>query len=105
MANACCSIEMEPRTLSEGQLSQARQVAADVVQKLVPKEASTIFFNKEAKPNFLMKEEEEEDKRKGQDDKFDVEREEIKIIQVPCQCSNTQSPTELELKEPLSAPF
>ncbi|XP_028778958.1 uncharacterized protein LOC114735428 [Neltuma alba] len=38
-----CSIELEPRTLNEGQLSQARKVAEDVMQKMEPMEASCLF--------------------------------------------------------------
>ncbi|KAJ7011875.1 hypothetical protein NC653_002080, partial [Populus alba x Populus x berolinensis] len=45
MANICCSIEMEPRTLREAQLSHAREEAADVAQKMEPKEASDVFIN------------------------------------------------------------
>ncbi|KAI9107834.1 hypothetical protein K1719_021170 [Acacia pycnantha] len=37
------SIELEPKTLSQGQLSHARKVAADVVQKMEPKGASALF--------------------------------------------------------------
>ncbi|XP_022992446.1 uncharacterized protein LOC111488747 [Cucurbita maxima] len=43
--NARCSIEMEPRTLNQGQLHQAREVAADVVQKLEPTEASLLLID------------------------------------------------------------
>ncbi|KAF7843389.1 uncharacterized protein G2W53_000294 [Senna tora] len=39
-----CSIELEPMTLSQGQLSQAREVAQDVVKKLEPNEASALFI-------------------------------------------------------------
>ncbi|KAK9102334.1 hypothetical protein Sjap_019588 [Stephania japonica] len=34
MARFCCSIETEPRTLNQGQLSHAREAAVDMVQKL-----------------------------------------------------------------------
>lgn len=43
MANVCCPIEMEPRTLSQGQLNNAREAAAGVVQTMEPREASNIF--------------------------------------------------------------
>ncbi|KAK4760764.1 hypothetical protein SAY87_005657 [Trapa incisa] len=43
MAGTCCPIEMEPRTLRQGQLNLAREVAANVVQKMPANEASGIF--------------------------------------------------------------
>ncbi|RYR40717.1 hypothetical protein Ahy_A09g046455 [Arachis hypogaea] len=43
MEKRSCSIELEPRTLSQVQLIQVREVAADVVQKLEPREASALF--------------------------------------------------------------
>ncbi|KAA0051034.1 uncharacterized protein E5676_scaffold347G00210 [Cucumis melo var. makuwa] len=43
--NVCCSIELEPKTLNQGQLHQAREVAADVVQKLEPSEASLVLID------------------------------------------------------------
>ncbi|KAI3427655.1 uncharacterized protein J3R85_009214 [Psidium guajava] len=43
MASTRCPIEMEPRTLREGQLNHAREVAADVIQKMEPDKATSIF--------------------------------------------------------------
>ncbi|KAJ8479643.1 hypothetical protein OPV22_023370 [Ensete ventricosum] len=39
-----CPIEMEPKTLTEGELSNAREAAVEIIQTKVPKEASTIFI-------------------------------------------------------------
>ncbi|THU52935.1 hypothetical protein C4D60_Mb10t09140 [Musa balbisiana] len=38
-----CPIEMEPKTLNEGELSNAREAAVEIIQTKVAKEASTIF--------------------------------------------------------------
>uniref|UniRef100_A0A0A0K9S8 Uncharacterized protein n=1 Tax=Cucumis sativus TaxID=3659 RepID=A0A0A0K9S8_CUCSA len=101
--NVCCSIELEPKTLNQGQLHKAREVAADVVQKLEHSEATLVLIDmvERLRPMKCMfggggggggslREFEEERKR--------------------CQCSyvsTDQSPNKvLELlKEPLSAPF
>ncbi|KAF5453106.1 hypothetical protein F2P56_028044 [Juglans regia] len=53
--NIRCSIEMEPKTLNQLQLNHAREVAADVVQRMEPNEASALFtdrvrFNEESRP-------------------------------------------------------
>ncbi|XP_051119523.1 uncharacterized protein LOC127243508 [Andrographis paniculata] len=47
--NVCCAIEMEPRTLSQGQLTHAREIAEDIVQKTDLHEASAVFIQ-EFKP-------------------------------------------------------
>ncbi|KAJ6427496.1 hypothetical protein OIU84_022989 [Salix udensis] len=111
MANICCSIEMEPRTLSEGQLSHAREVAADVAQKMGPKEASAVFVNG-LRPVVSIKEMSEVEGNGDRDDHKVAECREktAEIIDKPCQCScnpkDKESPDHhLDLKEPLSAPF
>ncbi|KAJ1388753.1 hypothetical protein SESBI_38844 [Sesbania bispinosa] len=98
MANTSCSIELEPRTLSQVQLTQAREVAAQLVQKLEPNEASALLIEGLIHP---IKEEThmDENTRKAEgipdDDK-----------PCNCQCSCiTQNPFHITLKEPLSAPF
>ncbi|XP_002299733.3 uncharacterized protein LOC7470576 isoform X1 [Populus trichocarpa] len=127
MANICCSIEMEPRTLREGQLSHARvskafdllqalnvsffqEVAADVAQKMEPEEASDVFING-LRPVVSIK---EMSQIEGNGDRHDHKVVECKektaeIIDRPCQCScipkDIESPDQLNLKEPLSAPF
>ncbi|XP_023898519.1 uncharacterized protein LOC112010410 [Quercus suber] len=102
MANNCCSIETEPKTLNEGQLNRAREVAADVVQKMEPNEASTIF-NEILSPQIKDQEREKEEKEIHEP----VEKGDI--IERPCQCLCTtaivESPDPTSLKEPLSAPF
>ncbi|KAM3380184.1 hypothetical protein P3S68_005757 [Capsicum galapagoense] len=44
MANFCCPIEMEPKTLKQGQLNLAREVAVDIVQNTESGEASNLFL-------------------------------------------------------------
>ncbi|XP_021295071.1 uncharacterized protein LOC110424741 isoform X1 [Herrania umbratica] len=113
MANVCCSIETEPRTLNQGQLSHAMEMAADVAQKLEPREASAIFI--EMVLNWLLqglisateiKEVELADKEK------EVEcNQRAQVTERPCQCScdNMESPDTNNilnnLKEPVTAPF
>ncbi|KAF9690108.1 hypothetical protein SADUNF_Sadunf01G0161500 [Salix dunnii] len=111
MANNCCSIEMEPRTLSEGQLSHAREVAADVAQKMGPKEASAVFING-LRPVVSIKEMSQvEGSRDRHDNKVgECKEKTAEIIDRHCQCSgipkDKESPDHhLNLKEPLSAPF
>ncbi|KAG6727817.1 hypothetical protein I3843_02G124700 [Carya illinoinensis] len=53
--NIRCSIETEPETLNQLQLNHAREVAADIVQRMEPNEASALFtdqlrFNEESRP-------------------------------------------------------
>ncbi|OAY53062.1 uncharacterized protein LOC110613993 [Manihot esculenta] len=110
MAKVCCSIEMEPRTLREGQLTHAREVAADVVQKMELKEASIVFIEElKSVPAMKMEEmEENENKEKHKFLNVDCKEDgEAPKIESPCQCSVTEmeySP-EQTIKEPLSAPF
>ncbi|CAK7356741.1 unnamed protein product [Dovyalis caffra] len=111
MANTCCLIEMEPRTLREGQLNHAREVAADVVQKMEPKEASTAF-NKGLRPVVSIKQmnQIEENGDQHNDKLVKCKEETAEIIDRPCQCSCVtenieESPDQMNLKEPLSAPF
>ncbi|KAH7547233.1 hypothetical protein FEM48_Zijuj01G0288000 [Ziziphus jujuba var. spinosa] len=104
MDKICCSIELEPRTLNQGQLNHVREVAADVVQKLEPHEASTLFVEGLRAV----------DSTKKMEQKIDEEvvvefKEKTELIERPCQCAclntNSETPVEHELKEPLSAPF
>ncbi|KAG4211707.1 hypothetical protein ERO13_A02G118500v2 [Gossypium hirsutum] len=95
MANVCCSIEMEPRTLNQGQLNHARGMAADVAQKMDPKEASASFIEgiglmtsggeiKEVVTELTLTDDEEKE--------VGVQN----IVERPCQCSckinNIESP-------------
>ncbi|KAL9460582.1 hypothetical protein AB3S75_003727 [Citrus x aurantiifolia] len=102
--NTCCPIEMEPKTLREVQLNHAIEVAADAVQKMEPEEASISFI----KDSEAVGVEEKERTQKGQ--QFPNDQKTMNpIIKTPCQCSlmnvNVDSPDQINLKEPLSAPF
>ncbi|KAI8017261.1 hypothetical protein LOK49_LG04G02733 [Camellia lanceoleosa] len=113
MANPCCTIEMEPRTLNGGQITLAREVAVDIVQKKEPDVASNIFMG--LKPVSGINEEVVvQNVETGDSLDRVVESEEKKtdiVIGTSCQCSCTtsimESPDDLQLKlkEPLSAPF
>uniref|UniRef100_A0A2N9FEK6 Uncharacterized protein n=1 Tax=Fagus sylvatica TaxID=28930 RepID=A0A2N9FEK6_FAGSY len=101
MAKTCCSIETEPKTLNQGLLNRAREVAADVAQKMEPSEASTIF-TEGIRPSFQEKEEEQLHKPVECEEKADITKR-------PCQCLSTttiiESPDQVRPREPLSAPF
>ncbi|XP_012069104.1 uncharacterized protein LOC105631559 isoform X2 [Jatropha curcas] len=115
MAKLCCPIELEPKTLKEDQLIHAREVAADVVQKMEPEEAqaSTIFIKGMTAVVSIKEMDNIEENGYGEDDKrlaADCNKESSEIIDSPCQCSViSTSTTNLEfpeqIKEPLSAPF
>ncbi|KAH6781359.1 hypothetical protein C2S52_001890 [Perilla frutescens var. hirtella] len=111
MANFCCSIELEPRTLKQGQLNHAREIAVDIVQKNEPDEASTIFNElqglkevvgiKEPPPVVVVSGENtvEEGGRAV------LINEEINV-ETCCQCLVVETSPECRvIKEPLSAPF
>ncbi|XP_052176135.1 uncharacterized protein LOC127790602 [Diospyros lotus] len=107
--NPCCSIEMEPRTLNQGQLYHAREVAVDILQKKEPTDEPCGVFIQEAttiqKTEVFVKGDLVDDKLKH------VECEEkTRIIGTSCQCicssnGSIESPDQMNLKEPLSAPF
>ncbi|MED6118885.1 hypothetical protein PIB30_006676 [Stylosanthes scabra] len=99
MENRTCSIELEPRTLSQVQLIQVREVAAEVVQKLEPREASAIFVEGLVHP---LKDE----NNGGKIEKEEVIMVDDEIKECQCQCSfNNEITNHVNLKEPLSAPF
>ncbi|KAM5579152.1 hypothetical protein ABKV19_009104 [Rosa sericea] len=111
MAKVCCSIEMEPRTLSQVQLNHAREMAADVVQKMEPNEASATF-SEGLRPISSKRQMEQEDADgDGEEPKIFLvlELEEAQVYERPCQClcaaANIETPDQEKLKEPLSAPF
>ncbi|KAK7349201.1 hypothetical protein VNO77_06379 [Canavalia gladiata] len=107
MAKTPCSIELEPRTLNQVQLTQAREVAAEVVQKLEPREASALFIEGLIHP---IKEVTHMDENGRQVEKIVdcmVKAETIteeKACHCQCSCA-TENPFPINLKEPLSAPF
>ncbi|XVF26816.1 hypothetical protein REPUB_Repub14bG0051600 [Reevesia pubescens] len=120
MAKVCCSIEMEPRTLNQGQLNHAREMAADVAQKMEPREASAIFIEqgmglisgvaiKEVVDELKLTNEEKEVGVEKHDEYFNQKEKAQSIEERPCQCScennNIESPDPNNLKEPVTAPF
>ncbi|XP_054779609.1 uncharacterized protein LOC129287471 isoform X2 [Prosopis cineraria] len=103
------SIELEPKTLNQGQISQARKVAADVVQKMEPKEASSLFTEVEE----MMDGDEEKvvEKQVGCMNKIEMMEEKAcnNIINLYSPAM-VDSPSDHQLhtihqNEPLSAPF
>ncbi|CBI36081.3 hypothetical protein VitviT2T_013361 [Vitis vinifera] len=110
MAKVCCSIEMEPRTLNEGQLHHAREAAVDIVQKMEPKEASNVFADGMRQVVTVKEMEQlEQMAEKEQLEKLAECNETAPAIGGPCQCScfptNLESPDQAGPREPLSAPF
>ncbi|KAK4361877.1 hypothetical protein RND71_017118 [Anisodus tanguticus] len=110
MANFCCPIEMEPKTLNQGQLNLAREVAVDRVQNTESDEASNLFLEGgkqvvQIKEALVLIEEAEsiQEDCAGQVVKTNV------VIEALCQCACPSaimdSPDQSKLKEPLSAPF
>ncbi|XP_055827181.1 uncharacterized protein LOC129895482 [Solanum dulcamara] len=112
MANFCCSIEMEPKTLSQGRLNLAREVAVDIIQNTQSDEASNLFLEggkavvqiKEALVLIEEAEAVEQESCIGEVVKTNV------AIEASCQCACPSaviddSPDQSKLKEPLSAPF
>ncbi|KAL4309447.1 hypothetical protein GQ457_01G039550 [Hibiscus cannabinus] len=94
MAKVCCSIEMEPRTLKQGQLHHAREMA----QKMEPEETAAVLI--EGIGGVEVKQEVKEEE-KG-----------VNIVGRPCQCAcqtlQIESPDphfNNPVKEPLTAPF
>ncbi|KAG6384118.1 hypothetical protein SASPL_120517 [Salvia splendens] len=118
MANYCCSIELEPRTLKQGQLDHAREIAVDIVQTKEPDEASTMFTELQGLKDVVEIKEPavvvtvsgenlqpqkvvEESGRGGA-----VFKEEVVTVETYCQCLVVESSPECrDIKEPLSAPF
>nr|XP_011466665.1 PREDICTED: uncharacterized protein LOC105352133 [Fragaria vesca subsp. vesca] len=112
MARVCCSIEMEPKTLSQVQLNHAREKAADVVQKTESSEASATF-SEGLRPIYSKRQTERENTSKEGEEvqnKLILELEESQVLsERSCQClcgaANIETPDQENLKEPLSAPF
>ncbi|KAI5651251.1 hypothetical protein M9H77_37256 [Catharanthus roseus] len=135
MANFCCSIELEPRTLKQQQLDQAREIAVGIIQMNQPNEASNVFVEElelgvgamketavmvvpaaagTSKPEKAKEEEEDYSSSKS------MSMSKVDDV-VQCQCAlNLNSPTPTtttttmdspllllhsKFKEPLSAPF
>ncbi|XP_019417955.1 PREDICTED: uncharacterized protein LOC109328784 isoform X2 [Lupinus angustifolius] len=100
MENTSCPIELEPRTLSQMQLTQAREVAAEIVQKLEPIEASTLFLEEIRKIG--------ENERQVEELIDCIEKDEFIHAEKACHCKcscNVENTLHSDIKEPLSAPF
>ncbi|CAN4086858.1 unnamed protein product [Withania somnifera] len=110
MANFCCSIEMEPKTLNQGQLNLAREVAVDIVQNTKSDEASNLFLEG-GKQVVQMKETLALIKEAVQEDCFGEVVKTNVVIEASCQCAcpsaiiDDSPEQQSKLKEPLSAPF
>ncbi|XP_030526395.1 uncharacterized protein LOC115738049 [Rhodamnia argentea] len=110
MASTCCPIEMEPRTLRQGQLIHAREVAEDVIQKMEPNKATSIFTEglKLTNPTKDAGRSAEHGEEVG-GEPIESQKQRAECIEKPCQCSCAsglgESPDQPELKEPVSAPF
>ncbi|OIW17154.1 hypothetical protein TanjilG_21131 [Lupinus angustifolius] len=107
MENTSCPIELEPRTLSQMQLTQAREVAAEIVQKLEPIEASTLFLEELIYP---IKEIRKigENERQVEELIDCIEKDEFIHAEKACHCKcscNVENTLHSDIKEPLSAPF
>ncbi|CAM8910770.1 unnamed protein product [Rhodiola kirilowii] len=118
-ASLCCSIEMEPRTLSEGQLNQAREIAGGIVNKFERRDAE-IIFTEGLKPIHSTKEVGSEIIESAQRERIEngiaiagVTNEKAQIMEKPCQCAlappveepSTKHQAHLMLQEPHTAPF
>ncbi|XP_011080609.1 uncharacterized protein LOC105163815 [Sesamum indicum] len=115
MANFCCSIELEPRTLNQGQLNHVREIAVDIVQRKEPDDEASMILNHDQglrKPVVATKETVVlvvSDVATPPPSKEVIETE-ITTVETYCQCSASaltveSSPEECRVKEPLSAPF
>ncbi|KAM1011273.1 hypothetical protein FF1_046496 [Malus domestica] len=112
MAKVCRSIETEPRTLSEGQLNRAREIAADVVQKMEPTEATALFLEglRPVGSAKEMKHMIDGEQLQLQTKLLDW-KEEAQILERPCQCLCSTAIVETPDQEtqlitgPVSAPF
>ncbi|KAJ4958051.1 hypothetical protein NE237_025162 [Protea cynaroides] len=109
MACLSCSIEMEPMTLNQGQLNNAREAAVDIVTKLEPEKASDVFIEG-LTPVVPINTREEMLKKRDQHHPTVDSKESALVIKRSgeCTCSSItidESPEMAKLREPLSAPF
>ncbi|KAI4331429.1 hypothetical protein MLD38_029619 [Melastoma candidum] len=114
----CCPIELEPRTLSQVQLNHAREAAADVVGKMEPAGATTIF-TEGLKPVRTSKEMERSIELAGLRDRYEcggddmesseeekLRRTKEKTCECSCKAAAIDSSDEaIKIKEPASSPF
>ncbi|XP_043704910.1 uncharacterized protein LOC122654745 isoform X2 [Telopea speciosissima] len=109
MACLSCSIEMEPRTLNQGELNNAREAAVVIVSNMEPQKASNVFIEGHRQVVPLNRTEEMPKKRDDIHTTVD-NKESALVIERSCECSCTstsidESPEIEKLREPLSAPF
>ncbi|GAV77552.1 hypothetical protein CFOL_v3_21023 [Cephalotus follicularis] len=102
MANIRRSIELEPRTLNQGQLHHVREVAAGAVQKMEPKEGSATFERGAVIPVMEMQQMEA---KRDLVDKFVKCTQKAKIDERPCQCSCNTNDIECLNQMKLGPPF
>ncbi|XP_042484147.1 uncharacterized protein LOC122064505 [Macadamia integrifolia] len=117
MACLSCSIEMEPRTLNQGELNNAREAAVDIVSKMEPQQASSVFIEGlrpvvplNRREEMLIKSDELHTPVDSKESTPVDSKKSALVIERSCECSFTstsidESPEMEKLREPLSAPF
>nr|DAD44635.1 TPA_asm: hypothetical protein HUJ06_002865 [Nelumbo nucifera] len=105
MAHPSFFIEMEPRTLSEGELKDVRVAAVDIIKKLEAKKATDVFIEG-LSPVVSIKDMEKLVKRRDELHKLEKCEEVAQVTDCSCTSVNVdESPDKAKLREPLSAPF
>nr|XP_010925561.1 uncharacterized protein LOC105048070 [Elaeis guineensis] len=101
-----CTIEMEPRTLSVGELNDAREAAVDIIQNNEPKEALNIFTQGTKSMTGTVEGLGKEVETQGHDIKQGIGLAK-KSWNLPCgpDGSDEEFPDGVKLREPLSSPF
>ncbi|XP_038986573.1 uncharacterized protein LOC103710244 isoform X2 [Phoenix dactylifera] len=99
-----CTIEMEPRTLSEGELNDAREAAVAIIQSKEPKEALSIFTQGKSLTGAVKGPGEEVERQgHGIEEGTGLAK---KSWNLPCgPDSSEEFPDGTKLREPLSSPF
>ncbi|GER45007.1 DA1-related protein 5 [Striga asiatica] len=118
MENFCCTIETEPRTLNQGQLNDAREMAAEILNsKEAGEQASRIIIEMQVVKSIKATVAEEvsggnpPQKAAGLLGKREKIESDHVLVVTNCQCTSsalTMESTTSEdsrIKEPLSAPF
>lgn len=110
MANLCCSVDLEPRTLKRGQMHHAREVAVGIFQKMEPVVASNVLIQEEGQVISMEMEEVVE----STDEELCPTPENMVLESVGssqhCSCANpsTDEPVDYDghlIREPHTAPF
>ncbi|KAL2939890.1 1-deoxy-D-xylulose-5-phosphate synthase [Bienertia sinuspersici] len=105
MACVPCAIEMEPKTLSPGQINHVRE-QAEAIQKLEPQKSADIFVQgllpiNEGDHNIIGIGDNMIDECNSKDEKIEME----KAHKCLCTSILIKSPEEVSQGEPLTAPF